>query len=271
MIFSLLSALFWSLFDVARKELANKLDPKFISLAMSISVLPIFFCLWLIQGSELPSSNYYIPATISGVLAAIGSVCFMQAIAKGKLAVVLSITACTPFIAAIVSYLFLGELLSLLEWSGIILVVIATWLLAGKAITNNDKSSVFAFATAIAWGTCIVFDKLALKQAISSFHGLYLTSIIIFALLLSMKVKHQWGELVSNSKWWLVAVIAFFAAVFLQFTALEYLNPGVVEAIKRGLGIVIAVLIGRFCYQEALLTRQKLGVVIVLLATVIFV
>ncbi|ALO44613.1 SMR family transporter [Pseudoalteromonas phenolica] len=270
MIFSLLSSLCWSLFDIARKELAQQVSPKFLSLAMSISVLPLFFFLWGIQGFHLPSTSYYIPATISGVLAAIGSVCFMLAISKGKLAIVLSITACTPFISAVFSLLFLDELLSKFEWLGIVLVVFATMLLAGTSINTREKSSSYALLTAFAWGICIVFDKQALTYGSSSFHGMFLTSTIIAVLSISLRVDSQWRVLLKNFKWWLIAVMMFFGAVFLQFAALEYLNPGVVEAIKRGIGIVLAVIIGRVYYQETLSSKQVMGVCLVLVATYLF-
>ncbi|TLX48265.1 hypothetical protein C1E24_05560 [Pseudoalteromonas phenolica] len=270
MIFSFLSALCWSLFDIARKELAQHVNPKFLSLAMSVSVLPLFFLLWGFQGFQLPSNSYYFPATISGVLAAIGSVCFMLAISKGKLAIVLSITACTPFISAVFSFFFFDELLSQFEWLGIVLVVLATMLLAGTSINTRDKSSLYALITAIAWGTCIVFDKQALTFGSSSFHGMFLTSIIIAVLSISLRIDYQWWTLLKNFKWWLIAVMVFFGAVFLQFAALEYLNPGVVEAIKRGIGIVLAVIIGRVFYQETLSRKQITGVCLVLSATYLF-
>ena len=270
MIFSLFSALCWSLFDIARKELAQHINPKFLSLAMSVSVLPLFFLLWGFQGFQLPSSSYYFPATISGVLAAIGSVCFMLAISKGKLAIVLSITACTPFISAVFSFFFLDEILSKLEWLGIVLVVLATMLLAGTSINTRDKSSLYALITAIAWGTCIVFDKQALTHGLSSFHGMFLTSIIITVLSISLRIDYQWRALLKNFKWWLIAVMVFFGAVFLQFAALEHLNPGVVEAVKRGIGIVLAVIIGRVYYQEILSSKQVVGVCFVLFATYLF-
>lgn len=270
MIFSLLSALCWSLFDIARKELAQHVNPKFLSLAMSVSVLPLFFLLWGFQGFQLPSNSYYLPATISGVLAAIGSVCFMFAISKGKLAIVLSITACTPFISAVFSFFFLDELLSQFEWLGIVLVVFATMLLAGTSINTRDKSSFYALITAFAWGTCIVFDKQALIYGSNSFHGMYLTSIIITVLAISLRIDYQWQSLLKNLKWWLIAVMVFFGAVFLQFAALEYLNPGVVEALKRGIGIVLAVIIGRIYYHETLSNKQFTGVCLVLIATYLF-
>lgn len=270
MIFSLLSAICWSLFDIARKELAQNVEPKFLSLAMSVSVLPLFFILWALQGFNVPNHEYFLPATFSGILAAIGSVCFMLAISKGKLAIVLSITACTPFISAVVSFIFLNELVSNIEWLGIILVVVATWLLAGTAFSSDDKSAIYAVITALAWGTCIVLDKKALVSGSSAFHGMYLTSIIIFVLFVCVRTSTQWLALKSNSLWWAIAVFTFFAAVLLQFSALEYLNPGVVEAIKRGLGIVMAVFIGRVFYQESLSLKQKTGVGIVFLATYLF-
>ena len=270
MIFSLLSAICWSLFDIARKELAQHINPKFLSLAMSLSVVPLFFFLWVVQGSQFPSTSYYFPATISGVFAAIGSVCFMLAISKGKLAIVLSITACTPFISAVISLFLLNEILSSYEWLGIVLVVFATMLLAGTSISKCEKSSLYALFTAFSWGTCIVFDKQALTYGSSTFHGLFLTSLIVAVLSVCLRIDHQWRVLFNNFKWWVIAVVVFFGAVFLQFTALDYLNPGVVEAIKRGIGIVLAVIIGHVYYKETLSNKQIIGICLVFAATYLF-
>ena len=268
MIFSILSALFWSLFDVIRKELAKELNPKFLSIIMSLSVLPIFLIGWLLDGAPIPQHSYYLPATISGFLAAIGSYCFINALSKGKLTVILTITAITPFISSIAAYVLLAEPLTLPEWLSVAVVVIASWLLLGGRFERSSNYMYLALVTAFAWGTCIVFDKSALQSGSASFHGLYMTSLIVISLSILLRPSFEWKQLFRHSKVWLVGVFAFFSAVILQFAALETLNPGIVETIKRGVGIICAVIVGRFLYKELLLLRQYVAVLLIFFASV---
>jgi multidrug transporter EmrE-like cation transporter len=71
-----------------------------------------------------------------------------------------------------------------------------------------------------------------------------------------------------------VGVVAGAGALLLQLSAMQLIYVGLVEAIKRVIGITMAAVVGRMFFQEPI-TRQKaialalmaLGVVLILIQT----
>ncbi|BBN83392.1 hypothetical protein PA25_33770 [Pseudoalteromonas sp. A25] len=242
-----------------------------MSIMFSFLVLPIFVTFWLFSGAQLPTENYYTSATISGLIAALGSVSFIRALAIGKMAIILPMLSFTPVWSAMLAWLWLNEPLSTSQALAILTITLGSfWVLGGK-LKATEKGVGHALLAALCWGSCIVLDKYALQYATKEFHATYITLIVFFAtsLLLKIIVKPQVVKM--RVKWWLFATVCFSGAVIFQFIAIEQLQPGLVEGLKRGVGILSALFIGFLLYKETLSAKQLMAIGLIIVSTLVLV
>ncbi|HLX09699.1 MAG TPA: hypothetical protein VKY89_17730, partial [Thermoanaerobaculia bacterium] len=110
-------------------------------------------------------------------------------------------------------------------------------------------------ATAFLWSLTVPLDKLAIGRASAPFHGLFLTAggaVGTFAILAARRqlsevrgVRGAWAPLAG-------ALVASTLELGLQLAAIRLVLVSVVETVKRGLGNLLAVAIGRAVFGEAL-------------------
>ncbi|MBD1583087.1 EamA family transporter [Pseudoalteromonas sp. S16_S37] len=265
MIYALLCALCWAGFDTCRKQLSKSYDAPLMSVIFSALVLPIFVCMWLMREASFPSSNYYFVATASGLMGAIGSVSFIRALSVGKLAIVLPMMSFTPVCSAILAWLWLSDPLSFNQSIGIVGIAVSSFLVLGGRFKTNEKGIWQALLAALCWGFCIVLDKFALQYGSKEFHAAYITFIILIATALLLRVKLDYKKVKEKTFWWLLSVVLLACALILQFIAITQLQPGIVEGLKRAIGITSALMIGVFAYKEQISKGQLCGVLCVLL------
>ncbi|MDK1287841.1 EamA family transporter [Pseudoalteromonas umbrosa] len=267
--FALLSALSWVGFDYTRKRLSAHFSAPLMSVIFSAIVLPVYLVYWLVVSRELPLPSYYVPATLSGLLAGVGSVCFIRALALGKVAVMLPMLCLTPVISGAAAWLWFGEALSQLELIAISILVVASFLLQGGRFTIQEPGSAYIVITSICWGLCIVFDKQALMYSPVDFHILYVTFIVLALNATLYRPVIVFKEIKRYSSVWIAAALCFSLAVTFQFIALESIQPGMLEALKRAIGIIGAGLIGVYLFKEKLTPTQWCCVGVILCTSAI--
>lgn len=70
-------------------------------------------------------------ALLTGVLGMSGGIAYMYAISRGPAMLVSVLTALYPLLTVILAWAFMGETVSLRQWAGIVLALLAMALLAG--------------------------------------------------------------------------------------------------------------------------------------------
>ena len=277
MIFALISALAWSLFDLARKQLTAYCQPLPLSIWLAAGVIPLYALLWLAGGADRPQPAYWFPALVSLVTAAIASVSFIKALSVGRIAMLIPLLSFTPVVAALLSWLLLGEALTLVQGIAVAVIVGAIFVLHGGWKLLADPSHAGAGAglmllVALCWGTGIVFDKWALASATVYFHGMIqslgMVSLLYPAWLLTDGRHGQasWLPRFSGRPLSMLLALAVFAlAVSSQWQALVSVHPGVVETVKRGVGILGAALWGVWFFGEQV-KRWQLALMLVIIA-----
>ncbi|WP_105169635.1 DMT family transporter [Pseudoalteromonas sp. T1lg23B] len=269
MLFALLSALCWAGFDFCRKKLAAYYDAPLMSVVFSLSVLPVFLMLWVYGGAKLPSIEYFLPASFSGLLAAIASVAFIRALAIGKIAIVLSMLSFTPVCSALLAWLWLKEPLTLVQIFGILGIVSGSFWLMGARLNTSEGGIWQALLTSACWGCSIVIDKYALQYSDKAFHATYITIIVLSATALALGVRVKLDAIQKHIGWWSVSALVFSSAVIFQLVAIELMQPGIVEGLKRSIGIISAMLVGAWIFKEQLTNKQCVAIFFMLLSTLI--
>lgn len=279
MSFMLLSALAWSLFDLARKKLTAHAAPLTLAIWLSAGVTPLYLLLWLSQGAALPQAAYWPPALVSLLFSALASVCYIQALSVGRIALLVPVLSFTPVVAALFSLWLLDEYLSQLQWLAMLSIVLAIFMLhSGWNLLLKPRAVGTGFGlmliVALCWGAGIVFDKLALTSATVFFHGLIQSAGMCLVLLLASmldsvrrKRKPELPHYDGPKGLLALALLVFVLAVSGQWLALDEVHPGIVETAKRGIGIIGAACWGVWLFGEKVKPWQLLLMLLIIVAT----
>ncbi len=265
------AALGWALYDIARRALATHLSAWVLVAATTLGALPLLagWALWAADWRL--ASAYWVPALASVALNVAANFCYFRAFQLAPISVTLPMLSFTPLFAAVLGALFLGETIGARAAAGAVLVVLGGLALGLRAGgLRFEPGSAMMLVVAFLWSATLLLDKRALELASLQIHAFVLNAGVavggLVALALLGKVRDlravggHWGGLA-------VAVAIGASALALQLYALRELPVGIVETIKRGVGGLSAVLLGRLIYAEAI-TLRKLAAVTLMAAGV---
>jgi drug/metabolite transporter (DMT)-like permease len=177
----------------------------------------------------------------------------------------------TPAFATLVAIPLLGEVPSPLDLMGIGLVVGgAVWLgreavrpgeraastPAGRAASTaaaHRAGALWMTLTALAWSLTPALDKLALTASSPAFHALVLTAGVALAVLAVLAAAGRARELAGVARVpgvFALAVISSTLALGFQLLAFQLLWVGLVETLKRGIGNLMSLALGRAVFGE---------------------
>lgn len=278
MIYALLSALAWSVMDMLRKRLARYASPLTLAIWLALGVTPLYVLAWGMGDWGGPEPDYWLPGLLSVVAASLAAFCFMKALSVGRIATLIPVLSVTPVIASLLSWLLLADTLTLPELLAIAVIVVAVFLLNGgmKVITSPDHAGPgfgLMLVVSACWGVVIVLDQWALRSAPLPFHGVVQSGGMFLLLSCVAWATSNKGELrllpVFNGHvgLLLLAIATFASAVSLQWLALETIHAGILETVKRGVGIIGAAVWGVWLFHERVTIWQLILMLVVILAT----
>lgn len=262
-------------FDLFRKMLVRHLAPVPMVFLLATASVPLFGAAVLFGEPAPVQPAYWLPALGSVALNVVANLTFLEAVRISPLSVTVPLLSLTPVFTAVLGFAVLGERPAPLDLLGIVLVVAgAFWLNAepdasARAFLSQPGAWLMA-GTALLLSLTIPLDKLAVERASPPFHGLVLTAGIALGSLAVLIVQKRWGELAGLRRGWLPFVLALTSstlALGFQLVALKYVLVSLIETLKRGIGNLLAVILGRAVFGEAV-TPGKLGAALLMAAGV---
>ena len=215
-LFLLLASLAWVLFDFCRKRLVENNSPLLVSFVFSLFTLPVYLVFWLATGSsQLPQViAYYVFASLSGLLAALGAVSFISALGRGRFSILLPMLALTPLIAALLNAVVFSNILSWQAYTIIGICAYATYRLLGEGFAITEPGAGFMLLAAFSWAGCICLDQFVLPHASVSFHALWVNVIMVLVLFCSLVTRRKSALLPGGRKiYWAIGLSGFAAAM----------------------------------------------------------
>ena len=79
-----LSAGFWAVFDAARKAMTDHMSVRVVTFWVAASSLPLYFA-WAWQTADIPSDDYWVPATLSACINLAANGLFVFAVSRAPL------------------------------------------------------------------------------------------------------------------------------------------------------------------------------------------
>lgn len=272
LLLTVISALSWAGLDVTRKLLVTRLDPAVLLVFLTLGQVPMFVGWAIIEGRGIDDLSAYGPlGLIALIIHATANFLYLLAVRVSPLSLVVPLLALVPVFTVAVANPCLGELPSLSQGLGIGVVVFGILLLNASNMPSRrlrdlvsgvlaEPGSIYMIIVAILWAAGIVLDKIATRHASLGAHAAWLNGSIGLVALVRLAAGRKLGRLadIRGSVGWMSLAIA--AATFgmaAQLAAIQVVLTGVVEAMKRAIGIVASVISGRVAFGEAV-TLPKL-------------
>ena len=257
-----LSAIAWAASDALRKRLAAPMGAVGLGWWLSIGSLPVFLAWAATAGARLPGAGYW-PWGLGSFASTLSATLLMlAALAVADLGVAIPMLALTPVFSAVIAWVALGEALSMAAWLGVAVVVLGA---IGLQIQGRrwrpDRGAAMMAGVALLWSVASVFDKAALQHAPVPTHAALQVggSALVLGPWLVLRGRARALLPPRGHRGVAVAsVLAFGLALGSQLLALELEPVSRVETVKRAVGLVSAVLLGRVAFGEPL-TLARLG------------
>lgn len=265
------SSVSWAGLDTCRKVLSHDLPTVPIVVCLTLGQLPLFGLWLVIEPAYTITPGYVWPASLAVLLNGLANLLFVRAVQVSPLSLTVPLLSLTPVFTTLMSLVLLHEVPTLRQTCGILLVVAGAFSMhpvhAGTPRLQGmwqayiaERGSILMTGVALLWSMTAPLDKLAIARSAVPMHALVQCGGVALLLLLVLAGTRRYGDLRTIKGHvvpLLVAVVFGTAALGLQFMAFQVMLVGLMEVIKRVIGLVSAVLLGYLLFGEAL-TVQKL-------------
>ena len=276
LLFSALTGAVLACFYMLNKKASVAGKPILVIFWIFAAHLPILL-LWFISASDITiSSTYFLPGLAVIALTVVGNLLTIRALSLSPFSLIVPVLGLSPVFASIIGIPLLHEWPSLLQWAGIVMVVIGIlWLYAPEGRPWDvfafwpqfvrERGAVYISFAALCWAMCAPVDKLALSKAAPQFHGLFVFTGVVLCFTFYILTQGKVGTLPISRRFWpLLALTGTLGGLsyILQLSALQHAGPGPFEAIKRVTGQLLALGFGYFLFHEKITRPKIIGIII---------
>ena len=271
----ILSGIFWSMFDLARKKTLKRIQPVSILIIFSLGQI-IFFSIWTFSGSfYIHFQEYLVPGLLLIIISVFSALLFLKSLEISELSLTIPLLSFTPLFSAIISSILLGENLNQFQYIGIFIIIFGTMTLYSKSLNLfdilnsfkvlvNNTGAKYMVLVSFFWSLAPILDKICFKYSPMSLHGLIqcFGAFIILMILNQRKVKKELFLISKNYKLISITVIIGVTATVLQFYAITLTFVSIMESIKRSIGQILSIIFGKFFFNESITLNKVFGVLI---------
>lgn len=282
LLITLAASLGWVALDTLRKTLAQRM-PALAVVVWLFGVQALGFAAWAaLSGSGLPQGGYLAPGLIMLGLNMLSNWMFIEAVRVSPLSLTIPLLSFTPVFTALLALPIVGEAPSGRQAVGIGVVVVGAVLLnaprmragaGGRGLLRafmEERGVPMMLGVALIWSVVAPMDKLALTYAALPVHAAIQTGGVSLGLALlclatgrGALLRAGWPQ---RGRVLLTAAVGA-AALALQLAAFQLTLVSAVEAIKRVVGLVGAVILGRALFQEAVSAHKVAAVALMAVGT----
>lgn len=273
------SALCWAGLDVARKALAREASPTALAVFLLFGQLPLLGAWAAVDRTWVTDTRYWPPALASMALNALANVLFMRSVRLSPLSRTVPLLSLTPVFGALAAMPLLREVPGLSQWAGILLVVLGALILNSgssgswwRSLTH-ERGALPMIAVALLWALSTALDKRALPHAAPASHAFLLcfgSAVILMSWILGAGQQAELGRVLGAPKALLGVMVGLaVAALALQMMALQWLWVAMLETLKRALGVLGSVALGRVFFLEPIDRRKQAAALFMVAGTVL--
>jgi uncharacterized membrane protein len=236
-IFAILSPIFYALMNIVDKLIITNKVKNVISYIPIIGIATLFytsiFGLFL-DWSGIQLTSFILPIIV-GIIAGIQTYLYVTVLQKEDAANFTGLTYMYPIFVALLSYIFLKEIISMTGYVGMFLAIIGSIMLSVRLTKENMKNSFFKL---IIFAISIAVIELLIKvitNNIPETNGMVITyvsySITSLFFLFHKKTRQDFRYELKNLKWAAIAEFLTFLAALSLFFAMAGLPATIVASI----------------------------------------
>lgn len=275
LVFSLFTALFYSLEGVWIKKITKKINYFTATWALFAFAVPYVIIPFALTGiPEIKGVFYY---------SLLGSLCinmaaftlFSYAVKISPLSMTYPFLALTPVFLILSGYVFLGEMPGIYGIAGILLIVSGSYCLNIEEMNKGflgpfyaikkEKGALIMILVAFLWSIASSLDKIAVLASNPFFYVFSInTCFCVFYLPFLMKINPKFFSEIREYKIDL-AILGFFAGgmTLFQMLAVELTLISYTIAIKRA-GMLFAMIFGLMFFNERLRVGRSIGTILII-------
>lgn len=273
LVYMVVSGLAFASLDLVRKLLAGRIDALAVVFFMSIGAAPFLGIYLACEGFGDISASYLLPGSGALILNFAGSLGFIYSVKISPLNRTVPLLSLTPVFTALWAVPVLGQYPTGTELVGILLVVTGALALNSEGRVFRpfeglvkEKGALLMMGVALAWSLSGPLDRRALEHASVPFHATVMTvGVAIGALIVLWGAGRMDTLRKARSEIWLLlaAMLSVSAALAFQLLAIQSVLVSLVEAFKRSIGSVMAVVLGRLIFDETIRRPQWVAVLVI--------
>lgn len=270
----IISAFFWAIFDLTRKLSLKKINSVNLLLIFTITQFIIFLIWIFIDNFSINLIPYLLPGIVLIFVGLFSALLFLKAIQQSDLSLTIPLLSFSPMFSSIFSFFFLNEQLSKIQYFGVFLIIFGALILYSKKLTLEEflksfkvilknSSAKLMIIVSIIWSLTPVLDKLCLEHSSINFHG-FIQSLGMIILLIFFFKKDKVQTVNTKKNWRLILLTVFVGstATILQFYAILTNYVPIMESIKRSVGQLSSVFLGKIFFNEKINKPKVIGVII---------
>lgn len=280
-LFALLGGLVKSLADLVFKKSLQKGTSEYI-LAWARFAFAVPFLLIILFFIEIPKmdSTFWIVVFIGALLDVLAIYLYLRAINISPLSLAIPMLGLTPLFIILTSFLFIGELPSLIGLVGIIIVVIGVYVLGintGKSgILAPFKSLTSEKGVLLMLIVAFIFSIIPNMQKIGTLHSSVIFVTIVYIILAALictsytfyKSRKSFKEISHNKITFLLLGIFTICEIFFLLFAFNHILVNYAISIKR-LSILFSVLFGFIFFKEKSIKSRLTGAIIIIMGIIL--
>lgn len=272
-LFAFLTAFFESAKDVFGKKGLARSDEYVVAWAWRFFAIPFLLPPLLLTGIPPLDRQFFLALAVSGSLNLITSVLYLRALRLSDLSVTVPMVTFTPLFLLLTSPLLLGESPNALGMTGVLLIVLGSYLLnirqrsqgylaPFKALLREPGPRLMLLV-ALTWSITANVDKIGLQHSSPMFYGFALNAFLAIGLFPLALRRMRGNRLALQANFGNLLAIGACGGLTIacQMYALSLAIVPYVIAIKRTSSIM-SVLWGALVFREAGLRERLTGTVV---------
>ncbi len=268
----------WVGLDLLRKLLAVHGGALPMTFLLVAAQLPLFFLWAVVDGRWNVGAGYWLPGLGCIAFNLTANLTYMRSVKVSPMSATLPLLSLTPVFTTLAAMPLLGELPRVVQAMGILIVVLGALVLNADPGSGgfgglwkgmlNERGALWMVVTALLWSLAPPLDKLAMRHAAPGMHAFIMVSGILLGLGIALIAQGRLGELGGlgrrSYKVLLASALVSGVALFFQLLAIQMVLVGLVETVKRGVGAVMALALGRLVFGEHLSHRRMAAVALMI-------
>jgi uncharacterized membrane protein len=271
-VLSLISAFSLATSDALAKRALQENNDYLVAWFRLIFTLPLLLVVMFFVPLPDLDSDFYKAFIIALPLEIITVILYIKALKLSPLSLTLPFLSLTPFFLILNSYLILGEEVSFLGGTGILLIVFGSYALNIREIGNGlleplkairkEKGSLLMIGVALLYSFTSSFGKMAIEHSSPLFFGIsyFIALNIVFAPIGILMGREELGSFLRDRKFKRLIVPGFFYGlmVLTHMMAMKLTKVAYMISVKR-VSLLMGLLYGYLFFREENIRSRFVG------------